>query len=89
MDSSVSAKPLTQKKTCSSVVIESRSKKLNRLRLSAHQQNEQGLNSWDLACFRYPEHPAFQQLVQLTKVTYMILDFETVESKQLLNDLGG
>ena len=89
MDSSIYVKPLTQKKTCSRVLIESRSKEWKFRRLSAQLENERGLYSWDLACFRYPEHPAFQELEQLTKVKYIVLNFETVNSEQLLNDLAG
>ena len=58
-------------------------------RLSAKLENEQGLYSWDLACFRYPEHPAFQHLEQLSGVEYMDLHFETIDSEQLTEVLAG
>ena len=95
VDSSISAKPQTcvkckdQNKTCSRILIQSSSRKWNFRRLSAQLENEQGLASWDLACFRYPEHPAFQNLEQLTKVKYMSLHFETIAREQSPNVIAG
>ncbi|KAL8719955.1 MAG: hypothetical protein Q9225_003103 [Loekoesia sp. 1 TL-2023] len=52
-------------------------------RLRAEQNSEQGLNSWDLAFFRHPEHPRFRDLEKLCKVKYMSLHFVDQESQCL------
>ena len=78
-----------QNKTCSGVLIQSSSKEWNFRKLSAQLDKEQGLDSWDLACFRYPEHPAFQDLEQVTGVKYMSLHFETTDGEQLPKLLAG
>lgn len=45
-------------------------------RLCAQQNNEQGLHSWNLACFKHPEHPAFKGL-ELLHIKYLSLHFDT------------
>ncbi|KAL2053741.1 hypothetical protein ABVK25_006046 [Lepraria finkii] len=42
---------------------------------------KKGLASWDLACFRHPEHPGFKDLEKLSKIKYMSLHFETLDKR--------
>ena len=80
---------MNHNKTDTRVIIQSSSKNWKFRKLSAQLENEQGLYSWDLACFRYPEHPAFRNLEQVTGVKYLILDFETMDGEQLPEVLAG
>lgn len=69
-----------EKTQCSRILIRSTSKKFSSKftvrRLCAQQKNEQGLDSWNLGCFRYPEHPGFKSL-ELLSAKYLSLHFDT------------
>ena len=49
-------------------------------KLIAQQEGHQGLHTWNLGCFRYPEHPDFKKLETL-KVKYLSLHFDTPDRK--------
>lgn len=70
----------TQKRPCSRILIQSHSKKFTIRKLSAEQENEQGLRGWNLGCFRYPEHPGFKKL-ELLKIKYLSLHFDTLDGE--------
>lgn len=42
-----------------------------------------GLHDWDVACFRYPRHPEYDNL-NISKKDYLCLDFATTLGKRLL-----
>ena len=72
-----------QKTPCYRYLIRSTSKslvskfpKLTIRRLCAQHKDERGLNSWNLGCFRYPEHPEFKNL-EVLSIKYLSLHFDT------------
>jgi len=67
------------KKPCTRAVIDSKTKALRVQRFSA----EQGLYSWDLAQFRYPQRPDFKNPKIVDKMKWVDLDFPTVAGKQV------
>ena len=67
---------------CSRILISSKSKKLVIRRLCAR---EGSLEGWDLACFRYPEHPSFKDSEVLRKAKYLSVHFTTLPGKHVLN----
>ena len=76
-----------QRSQCSRILIRSTAKKFTSItskftirRLCAQQKNEQGLDGWNLGCFRYPEHPEFKNL-ELLSIKYLSLHFETLDSE--------
>ncbi|KAL6716586.1 hypothetical protein ACLMJK_006153 [Lecanora helva] len=55
----------------------------------ADQEFEKGLNSWDLARLRYPQHAKFKNLELLKKKEYFCLDFSSTEEKdEFLHELS-
>ena len=72
-----------KKTSCSRILISSKSKKLIIRRLWARHDHEKGLESWDLACFRYPEHPNFKDLEVLRKAKYLSVHFTTLPGKRV------
>ena len=71
----------SQKTECSRILIKSKAKNFGIRRLCAEREKVQGLASWNLGCFRYPEHPGFKKLEVLSNVKYLSLHFDTVESE--------
>ena len=65
---------------CSRILIKS-SRKLSIKKLCAEQESDQGLNSWDLACFRHPGHPRFEKLETLKGIKYLSLHFVDQKSQ--------
>ncbi|KAL8825812.1 MAG: hypothetical protein Q9170_007647 [Blastenia crenularia] len=63
------------KKPCSSTVLASEKKELKIRRYCNLEASDQGLASWDLALFRYPQHPKYKDIEILPKVKYLRLDF--------------
>ncbi|KAL8932957.1 MAG: hypothetical protein Q9216_006595 [Gyalolechia sp. 2 TL-2023] len=65
-----------RKNPCSTTVLASKSRKGLRVRrYCTLGTSDQGLAKWDLALFRYPQHPKFNDLEVLQKVKYLRLDF--------------
>ena len=65
---------------CSRILIKS-SRRLSLKKLCAEQESDQGLNSWDLACFRHPGHPRFEKLETLNRIKYLSLHFADQKSQ--------
>ncbi|KAI4166587.1 MAG: hypothetical protein LQ343_007923 [Gyalolechia ehrenbergii] len=64
------------RRPCSTTVLASKTSKGLRIRrFCTPETSEQGLARWDLALFRYPQHPKFKDLEVLQKVKYLRLDF--------------
>ncbi|CAF9934762.1 MAG: hypothetical protein ALECFALPRED_006079 [Alectoria fallacina] len=63
-----------------SIFLKPQSCKLNIRKFCAEQENEQGLRSWNLGCFRYPEHPDFKKL-ELLRIKYLSLHFDTPDKR--------
>ena len=61
------------------MILESKKKKINLRRYHASQKSGKGLYTWDLARFRSPRHPEYDDVEILAKVKYLTLTFETVE----------
>ena len=79
------------KKACRRVILGGTagvSKNLDIRRHRAEQEAEQGLFSWDLARFRWPQHSEFKKLEVINK-KYICLDFPTMSEKdQFLLELN-
>ncbi|KAI4268225.1 MAG: hypothetical protein LQ337_007965 [Flavoplaca oasis] len=69
------------KKPCRTVVIVTKGT-INLRRFSAaSQESGKGLYTWDLARFRIPRHPQYNDVEVVKKVQFLTLDFATVEAK--------
>ncbi|KAL8976247.1 MAG: hypothetical protein Q9205_007705 [Flavoplaca limonia] len=72
------------KKPCRTVVIVTNDKgrTIDLRRFSAaSQESGKGLYTWDLARFRMPRHPQYDDVEVVKKVQFLTLDFATVEAK--------
>ncbi|KAI4156687.1 MAG: hypothetical protein L6R39_001053, partial [Caloplaca ligustica] len=69
------------RKPCQIAIIETKSKTIDLRRFQAAQAAEKGLHTWDLARFRIPRHPQFNELDVVKKVEYMTLKFDSVAAK--------
>ena len=78
----------SQRNSCSRILIRNKSRKLVIRRLYPKHDHENGLESWDLACFRYPPHPNFENLEELSRVKYLSMHFETHLSKHVPTHLS-
>ncbi|KAL9594284.1 MAG: hypothetical protein Q9219_007111 [cf. Caloplaca sp. 3 TL-2023] len=77
------------KRPCSVTVLANRKKGLKIRRYTTREQADQGLTTWDLALFRYPQHPRFKELEVIPKVNYLRLDFATPElNKEFQTEMG-
>lgn len=64
------------KRPCSTTILTNENKKGMKIRrYCTPETSDQGLTKWDLAVFRYPQHPKFKDLEVLQKIKYLRLDF--------------
>lgn len=78
------------KKPCSTTILTSeKGKGLKIRRYCTPESSDQGLAKWDLALFRYPQHPKFESLEILPKVKYLRLDFASPPlNKEFQSEVG-
>ncbi|KAL8882632.1 MAG: hypothetical protein Q9192_007549 [Flavoplaca navasiana] len=70
------------KKPCQTVVIVAKGRTIDLRRFSAaSQESGKGLYTWDLARFRIPRHPQYDDVEVVKKVQFLTLEFATVEAK--------
>ena len=61
--------------------MESKKKPFKVQRFCAENEDGQGLHKWDLGIFRHPTHPNFRNLKSIEKMSYIDLDFGSLESE--------
>ncbi|KAL8644728.1 MAG: hypothetical protein Q9226_007618, partial [Calogaya cf. arnoldii] len=67
------------RKPCRTVIIVTKDKTIDLRRFHASQESGKGLYTWDLARFRIPRHPQYNDVEVVKKVEYLTLEFDTVE----------
>ena len=71
--------------SCSRIVLSSKKKKIKLRKLSASEPGPQGLHSWDLALFRIPRHPGYND-IKIVEKKYLCLDFSKMATKTEFRD---
>ena len=70
------------KNECPVVFLKSKAKYLKIRRFYSQHDSENGLDTWDLACFRMPRHPQFAKVEVVPKVKHLRLEFLNVEGER-------